>query len=136
MAHEQDHFQRSLYEHRGCMKVLAEVESGLSLQPESEPGWRSKLVALLDDLDTALRAHFQGEEEGLFDKLALEHPRLAPKFKKLEEEHAAIIGTLRDAMQRAGNPGTASVTKHLHELNEQVKTLVATVRRHEALRRA
>ncbi len=83
-------------------------------------------------LDSTLRGHFESEEEGLFRRLPIDHPELAPQVKKLKEEHAAILVLLQAIIEKAAGPGSNKANRLSHALAAQVERLVAKVRRHEA----
>lgn len=122
----------TLEEHHGCMWVLAEVEAVLDQPPDRNGRWVEELLEALPRLDETLRKHFVQEQEGpLFRSLPVTHPRLAERLRKLEAEHARILGSLKTAMERARALREAEPFE-LRELNAQVQLLVATIQRHEA----
>ena len=122
---------QTLAEHQGCLQVLVEVEDCLA-RPQGDGGWSAAILDRLRGLDVTLRRHFAGEEKGLFGRLPIDHPELAPQVKKLKEEHAAILVLLLALTEKAAGPGSNKANHLSHELAAQVERLVAKVRRHEA----
>ena len=119
-------------EHHGCMKALAEVENCLGHYSETEGSGHTEILDRLKALNTTLRHHFQGEEEGLFRKLPVDHPHLAPRFTKLQDEHTAILELLQAVIRKKEAVDKQAEVSRPFELSAKVKLLVATLRRHEA----
>lgn len=124
--------QRTLDEHQRCMKVLTEVEECLRLHGNAPADWCAELAGCLRKLESALKAHFGGEEEGMFRLMPLEYPRFAARLKRLEEEHPKMIESLQAAIRKAEGPLTDVATRPVRELKTEVQLLIATLRRHEA----
>lgn len=132
MEEERNDVEKTLDEHQGCLRVLAEVEDCLDRPPDLQGAWSARLVNRLRALDAALRPHFAGQEQGLFRKLPIEYPRLASRFEKLEHEHARILESLQAAIQKTEQLSSDSEIYQLRELDARVQLLVAALRRHEA----
>jgi hypothetical protein len=121
-----------LGEHRGCMKVVAEVERCLDCQPDREGRWVSRLLESLPKLAQTLRTHFEVEQQGpLYRKLPINSPRFAHRLEQLEAEHVRILEVVDGAVARARELQSAEMYE-IRELNAQVQLIVATIRRHEA----
>jgi len=121
-----------LGEHRGCMEVVAEVESCIGCQLDSEGRWVSRLLESLPKLARTLRTHFEVEQQGpLYRKLPISYPRFAHRLEQLEAEHIRILEVVDGAVARARSSRSAEMAE-IRELNAQVRLIVATIRRHEA----
>ncbi len=129
MADKTSQIDRILKEHRTCMQVLAEVEE--CLDGFAEAVRDRELLNRLRTLDGTLRPHFRVEEEGIFSDLPIDHPHLAARFKKLEDEHGTILESLQAAIRLADRVGDDE-TGQLLKLKAQIQLLSVTVRRHEA----
>ena len=127
-----DIVDETLEEHRGCMRVVAEVEECVDRQPDREGAWLGRLVECLPRLASTLRAHFQVEQEGpLYRKLPVSFPRFAHRLEQLEAEHVRILEAVDGIVARARDMSDGRVHE-MRELNAQVQLLIATIRRHEA----
>jgi len=122
--------EQALDDHRETMAVVAEVESCMDRNPDR--AWVADLATELPRLESTLRRHFAEEQEGpLYSRLPFQHPRLAARLGRLEAEHAVVLRSIRDAVERAGTLGEAPLYE-LRAFASQVQLLVATIRRHEA----
>jgi hypothetical protein len=127
-----DIVDETLEEHRGCMRVVAEVEQCVDQQPDREGLWLGRLAECLPRLASTLRAHFQVEQQGpLYRKLPVSFPRFAHRLEQLEAEHIRILEAVDGIVARARDMGDHRMHE-LRELNAQVQLLIATIRRHEA----
>ena len=123
---------KTLDEHRGCMQLVAEVESSLDRKVEDARVWVDDLLGKLDHLETSLRQHFQGEEAGpIYRSLPDQHPRVAGKLAELEAEHPVMLEELQVILNKARELETPEAHE-LRELNGRTQLFIARIRRHEA----
>jgi hypothetical protein len=122
----------ALDEHRECMQVVSSVESCLDRHPDRDGQWIRQLCDELPRLVETLRCHFHAEEDGpLYSTLPVTHPRFASRLRKLEGEHAKIIESVEDAIQKAVTLSDPQMYE-IREFNAELQLMVATIRRHEA----
>lgn len=122
----------TLEEHRGCMKLVADVEDCLDRKPDDPVLWLENLRGRLKHLADSLRRHFKSEETGpLFTDVATSHPRLTPQLDRLLEEHTTMLSEIGAALTQAEGLERPEVFE-LRELNARIQLLVARIRRHEA----
>jgi hypothetical protein len=127
-----DIVDETLEQHRGCMRVVAEVEQCVDQQPDREGAWLGRLAECLPRLASTLRAHFQVEQQGpLYRTLPVSFPRFAHRLEQLEAEHIRILEAVDSIVARARDSSDHRVHE-LRELNAQVQLVIATIRRHEA----
>lgn len=124
--------QGTLDEHRDLVQVVAEVEACLDRPPDREGRWADDLVDKLPTLVDVLRCHFSAEQQGaLYTELPERFPRFAERLAELAAEHAKILATADDVVERSKKVGRAHIYEQ-RELNARVELLVSTIRRHEA----
>jgi hypothetical protein len=122
----------TLAEHRGCRKLIGEVEDCLNVDPADPEQWVSTLHDAVRNLARGLQEHFQSEENGpLFSALPASHPHLATALGELKEEHSEILDDVASALARA-NALHGPERFQLRELTARVQILVARICRHEA----
>ena len=124
--------EETLDEHRGCMKLVSDVEACLDRRPDQPAAWLAQLREALESLGFGLRQHFRAEEAGrLFADLAESHPRLSGPLNKLVDEHRLMLAAIEAAIGRADALADPEPFE-LRELNARVQMLIAQIRRHEA----
>lgn len=124
--------EETLDEHRGCMKLVSDVEACLDRRPDEPAQWLAKLRETLESLKFGLQQHFQGEESGpLFADLVETHPRLSGQLDKLVGEHSQMLVEIEGAIGRA-DALTSPEPFELREFNARIQMLIAMIRRHEA----
>ena len=124
--------QDTLSEHRDCMRVVSDVEAILDQHSDREGAWISRLLDKLPALAESMGSHFKAEEQGvLFRELPVKKPRLASRIEKLVAEHATMLRSAGDVVERARGLSDPEIYE-LRELNALVRLLIATIRRHEA----
>ncbi|MFF7994969.1 hemerythrin domain-containing protein [Kitasatospora xanthocidica] len=93
--------------HQDLRRRLTDVRTNLGRRPDD-----GTLLTHCLAFCTALTNHHQGEDDGLFARLLLERPDVAPTVAKLVEDHgfiAAILTRVRDlAEQAAAVPDAAA----------------------------
>lgn len=85
--------------HQRLRDALRVTQSTLDTGPPDEPA-RRELLLFCHGFCTALTGHHQGEDRELFPTIAAEHPELRETLRKLEQDHAMIVGLL-DSLQAA-----------------------------------
>jgi hypothetical protein len=124
--------QATINTHRECMCVVSELEACLDRPPDRSGKWLGELREKLPQLAKVLEGHFAEEEqEYLYTELPAQKPRYADRLAKLKSEHAGMLASVQEAIDRA-EAVTGSEVPDQRELNAVVQLLVATIRRHEA----
>lgn len=98
---------------RGALRLSREAAA----EGRDLPGPGRELLLFCHGFCSALDGHHRGEDALLFPAVEAAHPDLAPRLRKLEQDHA-MIGTLIAGLQRAvdrADPPTA-LAQHLEGL--------------------
>lgn len=96
---------------RGAMKEAISRTEAAASSPMADPGWRPGLLAELQKLQLALKAHVAEVEgdDGLLTQLRTDAPRLANKIQNLSDEHPRLTQDIAQVIKEtegATEPGT------------------------------
>ncbi len=120
-------------EHHSCVEAVVALENILGRAPDHEGGWLEALRGELDELATALMAHFEEEmASDLYGSLAHRAPQCSARLEELMDEHDEILQRLDAVREEAGQLSDDAELYQLRELNAHAQMLAAIIRRHEA----
>lgn len=109
-------------DHQGLHGLFAELEAGSTTD-------RAQVEAMLDRLHQRLKAHFDREQfpGGFYDRLGLVNHTFAQRVGDLVDEHYRLLSRVKSLQQGAQARG-----EELPVLNDDIRQVVAQLRRHEA----
>lgn len=97
---------------------------------DSQSASRDEVLAQLDHLRAALVVHFWNEEnEGFFDEVRSQAPRLIPQAHKLCAEHQEILQRALELMRFAAAGATSELW--WRELQSRFQAFIAELMHHE-----
>lgn len=87
---------------RELREALVAFEDALSSPRREVESWRRQVVERLDGLQRAFADHVLETEQpgGLYDEMAQLAPHVAPRARRLREEHPQVAALLHEAMER------------------------------------
>jgi hemerythrin len=101
-----DHFDSIIEEHRQLRAVLDRIQAALARKRDS----LSRVVALFDELETYLLAHFAHEERGgYFAEVLVLSPGLRGKVEQLERQHPQFMRMIRELRAAAADGQSSDV---------------------------
>jgi iron-sulfur cluster repair protein YtfE (RIC family) len=118
--------ERILQEHEALREKVRRIH-GVLAQPEPTP---NDIADLLREFHTALLVHFSNEEnDGFFDEVTTQAPRLTAEAGKLCLEHVQLLGEA-DELCRFAAAGSPSMA-WWRELNSRCHGFSRRLMRHE-----
>jgi len=117
--------------HDALTSAIERLEHALAAPAAQRAGpWSERVSAELRHVREAVRAHVESteEEEGLFDRIETEHPRLAARVAALRDEHSSLVGRASGLAERLEKDAGAHFTSH----RGVAASLLAAMRAHRA----
>jgi hypothetical protein len=118
---------------QGVRAALDRLEHAIAAPTTGrEAAWVAKVADQLTNVETAFGHHVTvtEEEDGLFDEIIADAPRLANQVQQLRTDHLRIAVTIDRARLLATGPAAEG---HLSELSEAALDLLARLTRHRHL---
>lgn len=100
--------RQELYEAMGKLESVTARPSGLA-------DWRIEVEAALTDLDRRLQAHIESAN-GLFARILVDSPHLAPRIVELEDEHSELRTACRSAVSMAADWSSSRLRRKVNLL--------------------
>jgi hypothetical protein len=118
---------------QGVRAALDRLERAIAAPTTGREGaWIARVADQLTHVETAFGHHITvtEEEDGLFDEIIADAPRLANQVHQLRTEHLRIAAAIDRARLLATGPAAEG---HLSELSEAALDLMARLTRHRHL---
>lgn len=122
-------------ERSSLRQALGATERALAAPlPRPPQPWQSRLASCLDQLGSAWERHVVVTEgnEGLFAQIGVDAPQLAPKLRRLHQEHTKIGSDLAALRTALAEPATVEEATALRSRATAVLTGVMRHRQHGA----